>query len=226
MARSKIALIFTVCMAALMVGCSQQNGPRPPMVAFKPSTQQVRPRSVSQMKSEVRIRREFMSPSCYARRHSKPMKPRFITIHSTANRTAGAMQHRKALGNGALGKLNWHFTVDQYMAVQNIPLNETGRHADKGGPGDRYSIGIEMCENESRGRNYPRTWDRAAKLTATLMKEFDISLRNVVPHYFWTRKNCPEPLLEGGRPGYKWAWFKSRVDYYYRCINNGRSNLG
>jgi N-acetylmuramoyl-L-alanine amidase len=56
------------------------------------------------------------------------------------------------------------------------------------------------------------------------MKRYGINLRRVVPHYHWTRKNCPAPLLTNGKPGPKWAWFHSRVDYYYRCINQGKSN--
>ncbi|XBD75124.1 N-acetylmuramoyl-L-alanine amidase [Akkermansia massiliensis] len=117
---------------------------------------------------------------------------------------------------GAMGSLNWHFTVDQYRAIQHIPLNETGRHADRGGPGDMYSIGIEM--GEVRSHNPIVTWNRSAKLTAVLMKQYNIPLRNVVPHYYWTGKNCPAPLLTNGRPGHKWSWFVSRVDYYRRCL--------
>ncbi|MFR4436680.1 MAG: N-acetylmuramoyl-L-alanine amidase family protein, partial [Akkermansia muciniphila] len=91
-----------------------------------------------------------------------------------------------------------------------------GRHADRGGPGDMYSIGIEM--GEVRSHNPIVTWNRSAKLTAVLMKQYHIPLRNVVPHYYWTGKNCPAPLLTNGRPGHKWSWFISRVDYYRRCL--------
>lgn len=61
------------------------------------------------------------------------MKPRFITMHNTENPSADAMQHARALNNGAL-RCNWHYTVDPYVAMQHIPLNETGRHADRGRP--------------------------------------------------------------------------------------------
>lgn len=148
------------------------------------------------------------------------MTPSFITVHSTQNVGADALQHARALNNGAL-RHDWHFTIDPRIAIQHIPLNESGRHADSGGPGDRFSIGIEMCEK--RGDNLVSTFDRTAKTVAVLMKEYDIPLRNVVPHYYWTRKNCPIVLMDGGRPGFKWSWFISRVDYYYRCINGGRS---
>ncbi len=144
------------------------------------------------------------------------MTPLFITIHFSAYKRAVAMQHARALNNGAL-RCNWHFTVDPYVAIQHLPLDETGKHADRGGPGDKYSIGIEMCEK--RGQSLAKTFDRAAKLAAWLMHEEGIPLRNVVPHYYWTGKQCPRHLLDNGRPGFKWSWFISRVDYYYRCIN-------
>lgn len=200
---------------ALLAACS--DAPRPPAVSFRIQNVPPVPRTMAQMSREVHINRDFMSPRSRARRAAHSMHPRFITIHSTANPRGDAAAHARALKRGAMGALNWHFTVDQYRAVQHIPLNETGRHADRGGPGDMYSIGIEMCEK--RGQSIVKTFDRAAKLAAYNMYAHDIPLRNVVPHYYWTGKRCPHLLLDNGKPGFKWSWFISRVDYYYRCIS-------
>ena len=200
---------------ALLAACS--DAPRPPAVSFRIQNVPPVPRTMAQMSREVHINRDFMSPRSRARRAAQSMHPRFITIHSTANPKGAAAAHARALKRGAMGSLNWHFTVDQYCAVQHIPLNETGRHADRGGPGDMYSIGIEMCEK--RGQSIVKTFDRAAKLAAYNMYAHDIPLRNVVPHYYWTGKRCPHLLLDNGKPGFKWSWFISRVDYYYRCIS-------
>ncbi len=200
---------------ALLAACSA--APRPPAVSFRIQNVPPVPRTMAQMSREVHINRDFMSPRSRARRAAHSMHPRFITIHSTANPKGDAAAHARALKRGAMGSLNWHFTVDQYCAVQHIPLNETGRHADRGGPGDMYSIGIEMCEK--RGQSIVKTFDRAAKLAAYNMYAHDIPLRNVVPHYYWTGKRCPHLLLDNGKPGFKWSWFISRVDYYYRCIS-------
>ncbi len=166
-----------------------------------------------------------MPKNLRARRESKHMRPTYITIHSTANHrpTATAMQHSRALNRGAFRNRSWHFTVDQFMAVQHLPLNESAWHAGTVA-GNRKSIGIEMAESESRGNNHYRTWNRAAKLTALLMMRYKIRLRNVVPHHHWYGKACPGPLLDRGRPGRKWAWYVSRIDYYYRCLNNGVSS--
>ncbi len=217
--------LMACLVGTLFMGC-QQQGPykRPPVVKFHSVKGPIVPRSTNQLAREANIRMRIMPSNSPQRRRASRMRPRFITIHSTANHscTATGMQHSRALCRGAFTNRNWHFSVDQYMVTQNLPPTETAWHAGSTA-GNRTSIGIEMCEAENKGHNHFRTWDRAAKLTAVLMKRYGISLRHVVPHYHWTRKNCPAPLLSNGKPGPKWAWFISRVDYYYRCINNGQS---
>ena len=220
---------FFVLILACLVGCQQQgrnsNLRNPAAVKFQPVKGQIIPRSISRLAREANIKIRMMPRRSRQRQGSRRLKPTFITIHSTANHapSSTAMQHSRALCRGAFTNRSWHFTVDQFMVVQNLPLSETGWHAGSAA-GNNNSIGIEMCECESRGHNHFRTWDRAAKLTAVLMKRYGISLRRVVPHHHWTGKNCPAPLLTNGRPGPKWAWFHSRIDYYYRCINNGRAH--
>ena len=186
------------------------------------------------MLREVNLKVDMVPRGTYGRRVVRPMIPRYITIHSTENYTADARQHSLALKHGALrspitrngnriGFLIWHFTVDDHLAIQHLPISEQGEHADFHGPGNRLSIGIEMCEN--RGSNLQTTIERTAKLTAILMQKNHIPLRNVVPHYNWPRhgkhppnKNCPHFLLDNGRPGYKWRSFLGKVNYYYRQL--------
>ncbi len=225
----RYGIIVSMLMAVLCCITACQQGPNsylrtPRAVRFQPVRSPLVVRTVTKLAREVNIKVRIVPPNARFRRDSKPLNPRFITIHSTANHspTSTAMQHSRALCNGAIPDRSWHFTVDQFMCVQNLPLTESAWHA--GTPAGNYnSIGIEMCECENRGANHFRTWDRTAKLTALLMRRYGINLRRVVPHYHWTRKNCPAPLLTNGRPGPKWAWFHSRIDYYYRCINQGQS---
>ena len=63
------------------------------------------------------------------------------------------------------------------------------------------------------------------QLTASLMYHHQIPSQNVVPHYHWPRagyktpnKDCPHFLLEDGKPGATWNWFKSRVQRHYLRI--------
>ena len=172
----------------------------------------------------------------YARKRMAPMGPSYITVHSTYNqvRGANARAHARGLYSGnhtsthnSLGYLAWHFTVDDGAIFQSLPCNETGEHADYNGPGNRRSIGIEMCEN--RDGSWSRTMDRTARFIAVLMKEYRIPLSQVVPHQHWRmirysdgrdlgHKNCPHLLMEGGKPGKKWADFKSKIDRYRRQL--------
>ena len=190
--------------------------------------------SVSRMYREVNLRADMVPKGRHGRKVVRPMRPRYITIHSTQNYRADANQHSVALKRGALrspktktgnriGYLIWHFTVDDREAIQHMPISEQGEHADFHGPGNRLSIGIEMCEH--RGSSRRATIERTAKLTAILMKKQGISLRHVVPHYHWPRKgrnpankNCPHFLLDNGKPGKKWRWFLGRVNYFYQRI--------
>lgn len=185
--------------------------------------------STAALMRQVNLKNDMVRKGVYGRRSTRVMKPRYITIHSTQNYTADAERHALALKRGALrtgrgsGYIIWHFTVDDKMAIQHMPTSEQGIHADVNGPGNRGSIGIEMCEH--RGNNRNATLDRTAKLTAVLMKKHGIPLRNVVPHYYWPRrgmspphKNCPHFLMDNGKPGRKWKTFVSRVDYHYKRL--------
>ncbi len=222
-----LALAVLALLVCFFPACQQGGNSylrTPKAVRFRPVAGSIVPRTLNELAKEANIKLRIMPRNARQRRSSRRMTPTFITIHSTANHacTATAMQHSRALCTGAFSNRNWHFSVDQYMVVQNLPLNETAWHAGRA-EGNNHSIGIEMCEAENRGQNHFRTWDRTAKLAAILMMKYKINLRRVVTHYHWTGKNCPTPLLDNGRPGPKWAWFISRVDYYYRCINQGQS---
>lgn len=189
---------------------------------------------MSRINREINLKVDMVRRGTHGRKVIRPMTPRYITIHSTQNYTADAERHSLALKRGALrspktrtgnriGYLIWHFTVDDKVAIQHMPTSEQGEHADFHGPGNRLSIGIEMCEH--RGCSRTATVERTAKLTAVLMKKHRISLRNVVPHYHWPRrgktppnKNCPHFLLDNGRPGAKWRGFLGRVNHYYKNL--------
>lgn len=195
-------------------------------------------KSPSTLYREANVKKDYIPRGRHARKYRRSMRPRYITIHSTQNfsRGADAWRHSSALKNGKLrarkrrggnriGYLVWHFTVDQYRAVQHLPTNEQGEHADFNGPGNNYSIGIEMCEH--RGNSRRATIERTAKLTAYLMYKHKIPLRKVVPHYHWRRKglskphkNCPHFLLDNGRPGAKWQWFLKKVNKHYKDITS------
>ena len=190
----------------------------------------VAPRRVA---PELKITQNIIPPGKCGRPLHRPMRPTFITIHSTDNtsRSADALNHALAMNKGLRGRhnrtgfLTWHFTVDDHSIYQSLPTNETGEHADYEGQGNRSSIGIEMCVN--RGNNLGSTIDRTAQLTARLMRQYSIPLNHVVPHMHWRMirysdgrdlgfKKCPRILLDGGRLGPKWSAFMAKVSFYAR----------
>lgn len=231
---AQLALVVVACTQCSQIG-PPGGGPESYYAPPPPDQGPGGHESMARMMREVNLQVDMVRRGTQGRKVVRPMVPRFITIHSTENYTAGARQHSLALKHGALrspktkhgnriGFLIWHFTVDDHLAIQHMPTNEQGEHADFNGPGNRLSIGIEMCEN--RGGNLTATVERSARLTAVLMKRNHIPLCNVVPHYHWPRagkhppnKNCPHFLMDHGHPGTKWHVFQGRVNYYYQRLD-------
>lgn len=124
------------------------------------------------------------------------MEPRFITIHNTDNTDPGAdaYAHARYLQTTDR-KVSWHFTVDDAAVYQHLPLNETGYHAGDGGdgPGNRTSIGIEICMHQGIDQN-KANW-LAIDLIVYLLKTLGLGVEAVVPHKKWTGKNCPALII-------------------------------
>jgi N-acetylmuramoyl-L-alanine amidase len=137
--------------------------------------------------------------------------PHFVTIHNTADPGATARQEAAYLKSAAAAQreVSWHYSVDDQVVIQHLPLTESGWHAADGrnGPGNRQSIGIEICEVE----NQNAADDQAARLAAMLLDHFGLPVDRVVQHHHWYPKDCPRLLRH---PAGKWeAWLK-KVEIY------------
>jgi hypothetical protein len=136
-----------------------------------------------------------MIPAGASNRPGIIIQPSFITIHNTDNTasTADARAHARYIkgADARARQVSWHFTVDDERCIQHLPTNEMAWHAKQG---NSKSIAIEICENQ--GINMKQALDRAALLAATLMVRLNIDLKRIVPHRFWTGKNCPHVLLD------------------------------
>lgn len=160
----------------------------------------------------VQIIQDFI-PKGRKNRPGYKMTPRYITIHDTANPGAGAnaKAHAAYLKGAAAAAIpaSWHFTVDDKVIYQHLPLDENGWHAGDGanGTGNRQSIGIEICEN--RDGNRAKAEANAAWLVAKLLKDYGLKITAVKQHYDWSKKNCPRVLR--GRPG-GWEGFLAAVE--------------
>lgn len=152
--------------------------------------------------------------------------PNFITIHNTDNPNAGAdaRSHGRFLINtghyilnGRQHWVSWHYSVDDHRVVKHLPLNEKAFHAVSG---NAQSIGIEICMNQ--GIDQAKAFLTAARLCAVLL--FDLTrlqkdVRKVVPHKFWTGKDCPRLLLDSGNVlGRKWNDFINLIQHELNSI--------
>jgi N-acetyl-anhydromuramyl-L-alanine amidase AmpD len=129
------------------------------------------------------------------------MKPRWITVHETANTRSGANaeMHRRFVHNGGGTELvSFHFVVDDREIVQLLPLDVNGWHAGDGvnGEGNRSSIGIEICVN--RDGNWGKTLEHVARLLAALCRRYGFGVDRIVQHNRWSGKNCPATLRQSG----------------------------
>jgi hypothetical protein len=149
-------------------------------------------------------------PAGASNRPGTPIVPTHITIHNTANAGPGAdalMHARYVKGPDARKRqVSWHFTVDDRVCIKHLPTREKGWHA---GSGNGRSIGIEICEHAGIDRN--AAIDRASLLTAVLALALDIPVEHVVPHRFWTGKDCPRVVL---REAGGFEAFRARVADY------------
>lgn len=150
------------------------------------------------------------------------MKPEYITIHDTANPAKGADAETHAnylLSDAAASRpVSWHYTVDDKRAVHHIPDDEVAWHAGDGrnGPGNRLSLGVEICENVDGNRD--KAEENAAELVAMLMLKYNIQLEKIVQHNKWTGKNCPHILRH--TPG-GWINFINEVSKKYLNLKGG-----
>ena len=166
----------------------------------------------------------------------------WVTIHNTGNfaLSANAKSHANYLkGNDAANApVSWHYTVDKDEICQHLPDDEDAFHAGDGsGPGNRTSIGVEICVNfgfvpsnpagitqtgirpqsqatqteiNNARLNFALACSRAAALVAELLKRHKLSIDHVVQHNRWSGKNCPMQIRTGDW-GATWAQFLELV---------------
>ncbi len=154
------------------------------------------------------------------------MIPKFITIHETSLGT----ELRDTKGGTMYGvkhyesvlrtpdperRIAYHFLVEaNYGEIprvyQFLEPNVIAHHT--GSPdGNSKSIGIERLVNTDT--DMETAINVQAALTAVLMFDHWIPLSHVVPHKFWSGKECPGRLLAGLYGG--WYGFIERVRYFF-----------
>lgn len=150
----------------------------------------------------------------YIRPGKKRTSTKYVVIHNTgmASPVMTAARMSQSINNSTR-QASWHFTVDDNEIYQQLLLDEIGWHA--GTPeGNNYGIAIEMAVYQ--GIDLNMAMRRTAKLTAWLMLQYNLELKDVKRHFDFSGKNCPEVLLEGKR----WEEFLDLVEIEYQGQKN------
>ena len=167
--------------------------------------------------SNIYITQMLVPPSKYSIKCPFPMDWQEICVHNTANRASAMAEASYMVGHNM--QISWHYAVDDYRAVQCLPLNRNGWHAGDGGNGrgNRKSLGIEICYSIDKGdKRYPVAQANAAILIARLLKSKNFGTNRIKIHRDYSGKYCPHRMLDNGH----WdAFFKAQVQAILDKLN-------
>ncbi|MBQ3253395.1 MAG: N-acetylmuramoyl-L-alanine amidase, partial [Acholeplasmatales bacterium] len=155
----------------------------------------------------------------------------YITLHNTG------MAHESATAKGLNEYIHttdrqasWHFSVDDYEAYQEVPLDEVAWHAGDGsystgdvyfndtykswsiGGGNNNSIGIEMCVY--KGCDFNMVMRNTAKLVSKLLVEYNLTPSDIRQHFDFAGKDCPQVIRSANRWGEMLELIQ--IDYFVR----------
>ncbi len=169
----------------------------------------------------------YIPTSLYPLKATYTMAPEFITIHNTYNDATAANEIAFMTRNTST--TSYHVAVDDRHVVQAIPFNRNGWHSGDGstGPGNRKSIGIEICYSKSGGPKYVDAEANAIEYVAHLLKQYGWGIDRVRTHKSWTEigvktgaskyiKNCPHRILDEKR----WQSFLNRIAARLQELNS------
>ena len=147
------------------------------------------------------------------RRLGQLMAAFYLTIHSTGNPNSSAKVERAWLTNTQNDRTaSFHVVVDEKQAIECIPFNEVAWHAGDGnGNGNKKSIGLEICESGDR----VKTLRNAIKLSARILKAYNLDSSSLRRHHDWATKMCPRILIVAenrASTDHTWEWFIREVD--------------
>lgn len=193
-------LFLLICLLVIYIFIKQKSNNKAIEASFKtPEPSYTLESALPDFVFGVKVNTELLSTDSDGRPgHLRLIK--YIVIHETGNSDNGAnaRSHSIFLNENSEISTSWHYTVDDNEIYHHIPDNEVAWHAgDRGGPGNRNGIGVELCVNKDG--NFNKTFDNAAKLVAYLLKEYNLDINAVKTHSDFTGKDCPETMLKSGR---------------------------
>jgi hypothetical protein len=190
--------LFLVAVIGILIGVAAAIGGTVHYIENKPT----KLRDNVDVVADIPVITDFV-PAKTMERPGEQRKIKYIVIHETGNagRNANAASHNNYLHTQAGSqKKSWHYTVDDREIYYHIPDNEIAFHAGDGltqDGGNQNGIGIEMCINPES--DYEQTLKNTAKLSAMLLKTYDLPIDSLKKHEDFSGKHCPDHLLSEGR---------------------------
>ena len=160
------------------------------------------------------FKRDMVASSKYSVKCPYSMKPKYITIHNTAN-SAPAQNEISYMKNNN-NSTSYHVCVDEKYVIQAIPFNRNAWHAGDGasGTGNRYSIGIEIARSTGDINLFKQAEQNCAIYVAQLLKNYGWGIDRVKRHKDWSGKNCPHKTMELG-----WQRFLNMIQAELNRLN-------
>lgn len=141
---------------------------------------------------------KFIPSSLYPLKAPYAMTPQYVTIHNTFNDATALNEIAYMTRNTAA--TSYHVAIDDKHAVQAIPFSRNAWHCGDGnGPGNRQSIGIEICYSKSGGPKYTAAEANAIEYIAHVLKQYGWGIDRVKWHRDWSGKECPHRIFAEGR---------------------------
>src|SRR5690606_19514840 len=166
----------------------------------------------------MKIKQNLVSSDKYSIKCPYKMNPKYITIHNTANDASAENEIAYMIRNNR--QISYHFAVDDKEVVQGLPIDRNGWHCGDGnGPGNRQSIGVEICYSLSGGERYKKAEQNAIKFVAQLLHERGWGIDRVKKHQDWSGKKCPHRILSEGR----WNSFIKAIEEELAALNGKQS---
>lgn len=158
----------------------------------------------------MNIQDKLLTVNPYSRSGEKQNKIEYIVIHWVGNAGSSAIANRNYFEN--LKTTHKTYASSHYVIgldgeiIRCIPDDEVAFHAGSYSM-NRKSIGIEDCHPDWNGQFNTATYNSLVELCASLCKQYNIPITNVIRHYDVTGKNCPKYYVENQD-----AWNKLRQD--------------
>lgn len=160
----------------------------------------------------MNIEDKLLTINPYSRSGEKQGKIQNIVVHWVGNANTSAIANRNYFEN--LKDTHFTYASSHYIIGLNgeiircIPDDEIAFHAGSYSM-NRKSIGIEDCHPDWNGQFNENTYNSLVELCASLCKQYNIDINNVIRHYDVTEKCCPKYYVE--HPD---AWQQFKQDVY------------